>query len=61
MRIPRVKPLVSRNGIQREITKARKELLRSKRHKKMQEDAVVRQLLQLEALERILWDYHFIP
>lgn len=59
MQIPKVKPVVSRQGIQREIIKVRRELLRMKKTGvKEKDEAIIRQLLQLEALECILFDYH---
>ena len=62
MEIPKLKEVVSRRGIQEEIEKVRKQLSELEPRLKGDEyNALVRQTLQLEALECILFDYHLIP
>ena len=57
----RVKEVVSRKAIEREILIARKKLLKLKRShlaSPSKREAIFRQLLQLEFCEKILNDFH---
>ena len=61
MAVPRIKEVVSRKGIKREISKARKKLTAlEKRTPRDNRHAIHRQLLQLNACESILWDFFFL-
>jgi hypothetical protein len=62
MPIPKLKEVVSRKGIQREIEKARKQLSALERDSDPKKrDAILRQLLQLDVCEEILFDFFMIP
>jgi hypothetical protein len=62
MPIPKVKEVVSRRGIQREIQKARKKLnALEKDAAPAKRDAILRQMLQLDVCESVLSDYFIIP
>jgi len=62
MPIPKLKEVVSRKGIQREIEKARKQLSAlEKDSDPKKRDAILRQLLQLDVCEEILFDFFMIP
>lgn len=57
----RVKEVVSRKPIEREIEAARKKLIKLKRRdpkSPSEREAIFRQLLQLEVCEKILFDFH---
>jgi hypothetical protein len=60
----RVKEVVSRKAIKREIGAVRKKLIKLRRTRPAslsKREAIFRQLLQLEVCERILNDFHIIP
>jgi hypothetical protein len=62
MPIPKVKEVVSRRGIQREIDKARKKLAALEKDAvPTKRDAILRQMLQLDVCETVLNDYFIIP
>jgi hypothetical protein len=62
MPIPKVKEVVSRRGIQREIKKARKELAALEKDAVPgKRDAILRQMLQLDLCENVLFDFFIIP
>jgi hypothetical protein len=62
MAIPKVKEVVSRRGIQREIKKARKKLTALEKDAvPANRDAILRQMLQLDVCENVLNDYFIIP
>jgi hypothetical protein len=62
MPIPKLKEVVSRKGIQREIEKARKQLSALERDSDPKKrDAILRQMLQLDVCEEILFDFFVIP
>jgi hypothetical protein len=62
MPIPKVKEVVSRRGIQREIEKVRKKLAAlEKEAVPTKRDAILRQMLQLDVCETVLHDYFIIP
>lgn len=62
MAISKVKEVVSRRQIQQEINKARKKLSAlSKDATPMKQDAIVRQMLQLDLCECILRDFFIVP
>ncbi len=61
MGVLRVKAVVPRKGILREIKKARKKLTAlEKRAAPRKRDAIQRQLLQLKVCEEILFDFYFL-
>ncbi len=62
MPIPKLKEVVSRKGIQREIEKARKQLSAlEKDSDPKKRDAILRQMLQLDVCEEILFDFWLLP
>jgi hypothetical protein len=62
MPIPKLKEVVSRKGIQREIEKARKQLSAlEKDSDPKKREAILRQLLQLDVCEEILFDFFMMP
>jgi|HubBroStandDraft_1064217.scaffolds.fasta_scaffold4977591_1 hypothetical protein len=62
MAIPKLKEVVSRRGIKREIEKARRKLSAlEKDAAPRKRDAILRQMLQLEVCETVLNDYFIIP
>jgi hypothetical protein len=62
MPIPKLREVVSRKGIQREIEKARKQLSAlEKDSDPKKRDAILRQMLQLDVCEEILFDFWLLP
>ncbi len=62
MPIQKVKEVVSRKGIQREIEKARKQLSAlEKDSDPKKRDSILRQMLQLDVCEEILFDFFIMP
>jgi hypothetical protein len=62
MPIPKVKKVVSSEGIEKEIEKTREKLASLEKNAKSPErEAIVRQMLQLEVCEQILHDFFLIP
>jgi hypothetical protein len=62
MAIPKVKEVVSRRGIRREINKARKKLSALEKDAvPSKRDAILRQMLQLDVCENVLDDLFLIP
>jgi hypothetical protein len=60
----RVREVVSRKAIKREISNARKKLIkldRARPRSLSEREAIFRQLVQLELCERIISDIHLIP
>ena len=61
MAVPRIRAVVSRKGIRREINKARKKLAAlEKRAAPRKRDAIQRQLLQLKVCEEIIFDFYIM-
>jgi len=62
MAIPKLKLAVSNKEIQREIEKARRKLtLLEKDAQPAKRDAILRQMLQLDVCENILFDFFLVP
>ncbi len=62
MPIPKVKEVVSRRGIDREIKKAQKKLAAlEKDGVPAKRDAILRQMLQLDVCNAVLHDFFIIP
>jgi hypothetical protein len=62
MPIPKVKEVVSRRGIDREIKKAQKKLAGlEKDGGPAKRDAILRQMLQLDVCSAVLHDFFIIP
>lgn len=60
----RVREVVSRKAIKREISNARKKLIKLDRERPRslsEREAIFRQLVQLDLCERIISDIHLIP
>ena len=57
MAVPRIREVVSRKGIRREIIKARKKLVAIEKRSPGKRLAIHRQLLQLKVCEEILFDF----
>jgi hypothetical protein len=60
----RVREVVSRKAIKREISNARKKLIkldRGRPRSPSEREAIFRQLVQLDLCERIISDIHLIP
>jgi hypothetical protein len=62
MPVRKLKEVVSRKGIQREIEKARKQLSALEKDSDPEKrDAILRQMLQLDVCEEILFDFFLLP
>jgi hypothetical protein len=62
MPLPKVKEVVSRQGIDREIKKARKKLAALEKDAvPAKRDAIFRQMLQLDVCDCVLHDFFIIP
>jgi len=60
MAVPRIRAVVSRKGIRREINKARKKLAAMEKRAPGKRQEIQRQLLQLKVCEEIIFDFYIM-